>query len=165
MLFESPSECEEYALRWRTNRLQDLGFPDVEQAMRVYRPLPVERVTDWVPPVSEHALVDMAKLPRQLRGTLLGEALAKLPAARAADLLGYVLGVANSLAVADGLVLSERESVPQALEKAVRGIDTGLRELSRARGQAPEEVLDRTAPLDLFRVGATVDPTLKERAK
>jgi len=165
LLFESPSECEEYALRWRTNRLQDLGFPDVEQAMRVYRPLPADRVTDWVPPTSERALVDVTTLPRQLRGTLLGEALAKLPAARAADLLGYVLGVANSLAVADGLALSERESVPRALEKAVRGIDTGIRELSRARGQAPEEVLDRTAPLDLFRVGATADPTLKERAK
>ena len=105
-----------------------------------------------------------ARLPRQLRGTLLGEALANLPVARAADLLGYVLGVANSLAVADGLPLSESESVPRALEKAVRGIDTGLRELARVRGQAPEEVLDRTAPLDLFRVGATVDPSLKERA-
>lgn len=163
LLFESPSECEEYALRWRTNRLQDLGFPDVEQAMRVYRPLPVERVSDWAPPVSERALVDSMKLPRQLRGTLLGEALAKLPASRAADLLGYVLGVANSLAIADGLSLSESESVPRALEKAVRGIDTGLRELARVRAQPPEEVLDRTAPLDLFRVGATADPSLKER--
>ena len=164
MLFESPSECEEYALRWRTNRLQDLGFPELDQAMRVYRPLPVERVSDWVPPLPEHALVGSISLPRQLRGTLLGEALAALPAARAADLLGYVLGVANSLAVADGLSLSESESVPRALEKAVRGIDKGLRELARARNQAPEEVLDRTAPLDLFRVGATVDPSLKERA-
>jgi hypothetical protein len=165
MLFESPAECEEYALRWRANRLQDLGFPDVEQAMRVYRPLPVERVSDWVPPTSERALVSSIQLPRQLRGTLLGEALSKLPASRAADLLGYVLGVANSLAVADGLPLSESESVPRALEKAVRGIDTGLRELARVRGEAPEEVLDRTAPLDLFRVGATSDPSLRERAK
>ena len=165
MLFESPSECEEYALRWRANRLQDLGFPDIEQAMRVYRPLPVERVSDWVPPGAESALVGSIQLPRQLRGTLLGEALAKLPVARAADLLGYVLGVANSLAVADGLPLSESESVPRALEKAVRGIDTGLRELARARDQAPEEVLDRSAPLDLFRVGATVDPSLRERVK
>jgi len=164
LLFESPSECEEYALRWRANRLQDLGFPDIEQAMRVYRPLPVERVSDWVPPTAERALVGTIQLPRQLRGTLLGEALSKLPSARAADLLGYVLGVANSLAVADGLPLSESESVPRALEKAVRGIDTGLRELARVRGQAPEDVLDRTAPLDLFRVGATVDPSLKERA-
>jgi hypothetical protein len=165
LLFESPSECEEYALRWRTNRLQDLGFPDVEQAMRVYRPLAVERVADWVPPGAESALVESIALPRQLRGTLLGEALAKLDPGRAADLLGYVLGVANSLAIADNLPLSESESVPRALEKAVRGIDTGLRELARARDQAPEEVLDRTAPLDLFRVGATVDPSLKERAK
>jgi hypothetical protein len=165
MLFESPSECEEYALRWRANRLQDLGFPDIEQAMRVYRPLPAERVSDWVPPTAERALVGSIKLPRQLRGTLLGEALAKLPVARAADLLGYVLGVANSLAVADGLSLSESESVPRALEKAVRGIDTGLRELARVRGEAPEEVLDRTAPLDLFRVGATVDPSFRERAR
>ncbi len=165
MLFESPSECEEYALRWRTNRLQDLGFPDREQAMRVYRPLPVERVSDWAPPSAESALVESIQLPRQLRGTLLGEALAKLEPARAADLLGYVLGVANSLAIADNLPLSESESVPRALEKAVRGIDTGIRELARARSQAPDEVLDRTSPLDLFRVGATVDPSLKERVK
>ena len=79
--------------------------------------------------------------------------------------LGYVLSVANSLAVADELPLAERESVPRALEKAVRGIDTGLRELARARSLAPEQILDRTAPLDLFRVGATVDPTLREPMK
>lgn len=165
LLFESPSECEEYALRWRTNRLQDLGFPDLEQAMRVYRPLPLERVADWVPPTPDGGIVESIPLPRQLRGTLLGEALAKLASGRAADLLGYVLAVANSIAVADALPLSESESVPHALEKAVRGIDTGLRELARARGQAPEEILDRTTPLDLFRVGATVDPTLKEKPK
>ncbi len=165
LLFESPAECQEYALRWRVNRLQDLGFPDLEQAMRVYRPLAVERVSDWVPPASDGALVESIALPRQLRGTLLGEALSKLDPARAADLLGYVLGVANSLAIADGLPLSERDSVPRALEKAVRGIDTGLRELARARGQAPEQVLDRSAPLDLFRVGVTADPSLRQETK
>jgi len=164
LLFESPSELEEYALRWRTNRLQDLGFPDREQAMRAYRPLPVEKVADWTAP-SGNALVETTDLPRQLRGTLLGESLVKLGPQRAADVLGYVLSVANSLAVADELPLAERESVPRALEKAVRGIDTGLRELARARSLAPEQVLDRTAPLDLFRVGATVDPTLRERMK
>jgi hypothetical protein len=165
LLFESPAECEEYALRWRTNRLQDLGFPDLAQAMRVYRPLPIERVADWVPPTAGGGIVESIPLPRQLRGTLLGEALAKLASGRAADLLGYVLAVANSIAVADALPLSESESVPRALEKAVRGIDTGLRELARARGQAPEEILDRTTPLDLFRVGATIDPSLKEKPK
>lgn len=164
LLFELPSELEEYALRWRTSRLQDLGFPAREQAMRAYRPLPVEKVAEWTAPTGD-ALVEAPSLPRQLSGTLLGEALAKLSATRAADLLGYVLGVANSIAVADDLPLAERESVPRALEKAVRGIDTGLRELARARRLAPEEILDRTSPLDLFRVGATVDPSLRERVK
>ena len=163
MLFESPSECEEEALHWRTVRLSDLGFPEREQAMRVYRPLQPEKVSDWVPPADESALVAAITLPRQLRGSLLGEALSKLPERQAADVLGYVLGVANSLAVADGLSLSEPESVPKALEKAVRGIDAGLRELSRSRGQAPEQVLERTAPLDLFRVAATTDASLRAR--
>ena len=164
-LFESPAECEEEALRWRTARLSDLGFPDRDQAMRAYRPLEAERVTDWTPPAESSELVAAVSLPRQLRGSLLGEALAKLPESKASDVLGYVLGVANSLAVADGLSLSEPESVPRALEKAVRGIDAGLRELARARNQPPERILERTAPLDLFRVAATADPSLRARAK
>jgi uncharacterized protein DUF6178 len=163
-LFESPAECEEEALHWRTVRLSDLGFPDREQAMRVYRTLAPERVTDWVPPSGSSELVAAISLPRQLRGSLLGEALLKLPERQAADVLGYVLGVANSLAVADGLSLSEPESVPRALEKAVRGIDAGLRDLARSRNQAPERILERTSPLDLFRVAATADPSLRARA-
>lgn len=165
MLFESPSELEEEALRWRTARLGDLGFPDREQAMRVYRPLRPEKVAEWSGSSDSRALVGAIQLPRQLRGSLLGEALAALSETRAADILGYVLGVANALAVADGLSLSEHESVPRALEKAVRGIDAGLRELARERSQAPAEVLDRTAPLDLFRVAATLDPSLRTPAR
>jgi len=130
--------------------------------MRVYRPLRADRVEERPGGgASSGALVRAIALPRQLRGSLLGEALAALPAERAADVLGYVLGVANALAVADGLSLSDSDSVPRALEKAVRGIDAGLRELAGARGQTAAEVLDRTVPLDLFRVGATRDPALR----
>jgi hypothetical protein len=163
MLFESPSELEEEALRWRNVRLGDLGFPDRDQAMRVYRPLRPEKVAEWSVPADTSALATAITLPRQLRGSLLGEALAALPESRAADILGYVLGVANALAVADGLPLSEHESVPRALEKAVRGIDAGLRELARERQLPPAAILDRTAPLDLFRVAATLDPSLRAR--
>ena len=82
-----------------------------------------------------------------------------LPESRAAEVLGWVLGVANSVAVADHLRLSESESIPKALEKAVRGIDRGLRELSTEQRQ-PRDVLDATPPLHLFRVGATLDPEI-----
>ena len=173
LLFELPSEMEEYALRWHDARLADLGFPSREQALELYSHLAVEQ-TPIVEPASDDedeaeedplagAVVPQAELPSKLQGTVVGEALSKLPASRALEILGYVLGVANGVAVADQLRLSESESIPKALEKAVRGMDQGLLALARARRQEPHEVLDRTRPSDLFRIGATLDDTLQYR--
>ena len=161
-LFETLSECEEYALRWRTSRLSDLGFPDREQAMQAYRPLRVEEAPTVEVGAGDDAqtLIPFHGLPQQLRTTLVGRALAGLPEGRAADVLGYVLAVANTLAVADGMPLADADSIPVAMGKALRGIDRGLAELSRARRQEPEVVLDHTRPLDLFRIGATLDPEI-----
>jgi hypothetical protein len=161
MIFELRAETEEFALRWRRRRLEDLGFPDREQAMRVYRPLTPEKVQTVEADSAGDGLVPSPGLPRQLGGTLLAEALGQLSSQRATEVLGYVLGVANSIAVADNLRLSDPESVAAALEKAVRGIDRGLRELAHMRGREPHEVLDVTAPLDLFRTGATLDRDLR----
>jgi hypothetical protein len=161
-IFESPAEMQEYAQRWRSGRLADLGFPEREQALRVYARLRPEEAPVLDVSTPGAALVPTRTLPRQLQGSLVGEALRKLSPARAGELLGYVLAVANALAVADDLVLSDPEAVPQALEKAVRGIDVGLRELARLRGRPPEEMLDHTLPLDLFRIGATLEASLRK---
>ncbi|MBW2279949.1 MAG: hypothetical protein JRG76_03720 [Deltaproteobacteria bacterium] len=163
LLFEQPPELEEYALKWHTARMGDLGFPDLEQAMEIYRPLSAESapLLDVPEEDEEAAVVPAAPLPRQLGGTLLAEALEGLRGDRAAEVLGYVLGVANCVAVADGLRLSESESIPAATEKAVRGIDLGLRELAAARAMPVQDVLDRTRPADLFRIGVTLDDTLR----
>jgi hypothetical protein len=162
LLFESPSECEEYAYRWRVGRLADLGFPERGDAMRVYRPLEPEAAPVWGDASQVGALVGAEALPKRLEGTLLGDALSRLPAQRATDVLYYVLAVANALAIADRLRLSEAESVPRALEKAVRGIELGLRELAKRRELPVEEILDRTLSMDLFRIGATLDAALRE---
>ncbi len=168
LLFEPPSEVEEYAIKWHTARMGDLGFPDLAQAMELYRPLQAEGARAFEVPAPDdeaeaRALVPQVRLPRQLAGSLVGEALAELPGGRAAEILGYVLGVANSIAVADRLRLTEPDSIPKAIEKAVKGMDLGLRELSRLRGRAPAEVLELTRPVDLFRIGATLDDTLGHR--
>jgi len=165
-LFELPSECEEFALRWRQGRLADLGFPDFETAMRVYRPLQPDALEslplDSLESESPAALVRQHELPAQLRGSLVGEALSELSPERAADVLGYILGVANSIAVADALPLSDGDSVPKALEKAVRGIDRGLRALAERTRTAPARLLETTRPLDLCRLGFTLDGTERE---
>jgi hypothetical protein len=161
LLFELQAECEEDALRWRTGRLADLGFPELDQAMRVYRRLEPEDAPAWEIGAHSEALVPTHPLPRKVAGTLLGEALAKLSPQRASDVLGYVLSVSNAIAVADGLSLSASESIPKAVEKTVRGIDRALRELAQLRGVPVHEVLETTLPLDLFRIGATLDPDLR----
>ena len=99
--------------------------------------------------------------PQRLAGTLVGEALRELPPERAAEVLGYVLAVANALAVADKLPLADSGSVAASFGKALRGIDRGLAELARARDQSLAVVLDGVEPLDLFRIGATLDPSLR----
>ncbi|MEI9475081.1 MAG: DUF6178 family protein [Deltaproteobacteria bacterium] len=56
LLGELESDIEETGYRFRNARLADYGFPDVEQALEIYRfvnpnALPVERETLWVAPM------------------------------------------------------------------------------------------------------------------
>jgi hypothetical protein len=162
--FESARESRELAARWHAGRLNDLGFPDREYALRAYRPLRPESVRlartafDGEPPPDDR--LREAWLPEPIRGTTLGRALAELPAERAQERMGYVVAVANTLAVADELPLTDPESVQTSLMKALRGIERGLVELSRSRALSPARLIVEVAPLDLFRIGATVDPEL-----
>lgn len=156
----------ESAARWKRNRLLDLGFPDRDQAMRAYKPLRAENApTLWVDRDPKPGLVLQTAdpTPVQLVGSLLKRALAELAPARAREMMGYVVAVANSLAVADNLPFSKPETTKACLARAVAGIDRGIAELARVRGQAPGTVLDTTAPLDLFRIGATLQPELGRR--
>ncbi len=160
----SREACEKDGAIWHRNRMEDLGFPDPEYATRAYRPLQVDTtpvVNFGTPEPEAHALVTTPRLPEPLAGTLVGRALSELSPSRASELLGYVLAVANTLAVADGLPLADPESVTTSLSKALRGIDRGIAELANTRRQSLGTVLDTTLPLDLFRVGATLDPELR----
>lgn len=162
-IYETGAEAEEFALRWHRGRLNDLGFPDRERALQLYAPLRVgdAAVIDAGPDPLDAALVVAAQLPVLLRGTVVGRALAELHPDRAGEVLGYVLAVGNAVAIADRLPLADPESIEQSLRKAVRGISRGLDALARAQQLSPGQVLDRSAPFELFRVGATLDRALR----
>ena len=69
-----------------------------------------------------------------------------------------LVALANKIAVADRMALSDAESTPRAIEKAARFASGGLEFLAREHGLDPIEVLRRT-PLDrVFRVGANLEP-------
>jgi hypothetical protein len=160
--WEQPAENEEWALRWRAGRLQDLGFPTWEEAMAIYahpRADELSRLPDAAPPMGEwHLPVFMPELP--------AVADSKLSLFRAAALLddearrsfAYAfLALANQVAVADKLPLGDAESIPTAIEKAAQVASRGLDELAERFSVQPVEVLRRAPLARLFRVGAHLD--------
>jgi hypothetical protein len=158
-IFESEAECEAFAARWQRGRLADLGFPARERALRVYAPLAVEDAP--LLEVAKGVTAAVGRLPETAGGGLFGRAIEGLPAERARERTNEVLALANALAVADGLPLAAPETAGRSFAKAMRGVERGLAELARSRGQDPGAVLEATRPHDLFRVGATLDPELR----
>jgi hypothetical protein len=167
--WELDSDNEEWALRWRTGRLQDLGFPPWEEAMDIYR---------FLPP-SERAALPEDVRPLDVSEWHLPMWMPGLPATRDAEQLIFrtlalledeerracfyaFIAIANKLAVADRMPLGDAESTPRAIEKAAHFISEGLAFVSAENRLEAVEVLRRVPLGRLFRVGANLDP---EQAK
>jgi uncharacterized protein DUF6178 len=166
--WELVSDSEEWALRWRTGRLEDLGFPTWDESMRIYRfldpdarrelpaeapPLPAE----WLLPVW------LPRLPETGGpGDRIFRAIAELDEAERRTIFYAFVGLANRIAVADRLPLGDAESTPKAIAKAARFASSGLAYLAREHGLRDAELLRRAGVEHLFRVGANLDP---ERAR
>lgn len=163
--WELDAETEEWALRWRTGRLLDLGFPDDDEALSLFAILPrrnvdelpegavVEATPDWHPPIW------MPRLPvsSASRHSLL-RALAALGEEQRRPLLLALLRLANRIAVARKLSLGDADSIPLALDEAIATVSRGLDHLTAVHGAAPREVLERASLERLFRVGFTLEP-------
>jgi hypothetical protein len=161
---ELDSDLEEWALRWRDGRLQDLGFPPLEDAKRIYSHLKPEQLAKLPPEphgleVGEWPLaVWMPSLPVAPDAEhLLFRAMAALPEQARRPLLFAFLALANRVAVADALPLGDAETLPRATEKAARLASLGLAHLARQNFVEPAEVLRRTTLERLFVVGANLE--------
>ncbi|HUT77183.1 MAG TPA: DUF6178 family protein [Polyangia bacterium] len=162
--WELVSDNQEHALRWRTGRLQDLGFPDREEALRIYAP-PTRRELDTLPDIaptigSWHLPIWLPELPASPEaGHALFRAAVELDPEERRSLLYTFLAVVNKVAVADRLPLGEAESMPVAFEKAAAFTSAGLLHLAERHGISPAELLRRHSVHLLFRVGSSLDPT------
>jgi hypothetical protein len=157
--WESKAENEEFALRWRTGRLQDLGFPPREEALAIYAPprrseletlpeAPLPGVGEW------HLPVWIPELPATADPRLtLFQAAAQLDDRARRSFFYAFVALANQVAVADRLPLGDAESLPKAIDKAAVTASAGLDWLARRHGLAPVEVLRRAPLVRLFRIG------------
>jgi hypothetical protein len=162
--WELDSDAEEWALRWRDGRLQDLGFPPFEDAKRIYAFVKPDQLgalpkADELRPVGEWDLpVWMPNLPVSRDQELaLFRGLAQLGEDERRARGFELMALANRVAMADGLPLGDAESLPTALEKAARVASRGLEHLAQANGVTLPEVLRRSALERLFRVGHQLD--------
>ena len=161
---ELPMENEEWALRWRTGRLEDLGFPSWDAAMRVYGFLRPDRLADL--PKEEFTLdLDDASLPigsPELPGTRESEralfrATRALGAEERSAVFYALISLANHIAVADRMELGDPESLPVAIDKAAHFASDGLEFVAQKNELSLEETLRRVSLERLFRVGANLD--------
>jgi len=66
------------------------------------------------------------------------------------------IAIANKIAVADRMKLSDAEFTPRAIEKAALLISAGLESIASAHDTAAVEILRRVPMERLFRVGANI---------
>jgi len=165
VMWELPTDGEEWAYRWRTGRLEDLGFVPWDEAIRIYRYLdpaqlptlpPGERPLDtseWRIPVW------LPSLPADPESELvLFRAIARLDDEERRACFYAFVSLANAVAVADRMDLSDVETTPRAIAKAAHWVSRGLELVSSANAVEPAECLRRATLERLFRVGANLDP-------
>jgi hypothetical protein len=87
---------------------------------------------------------------------LVFRAAADLEADERAAFLYALLGLANKVAVAGGMPLSDAASMPAAIERAAELASAGLAQLAERHARAPVELLRRVRLEHLFRIGANL---------
>ena len=164
-IWELPTETEEWALRWRSGRLEDLGFPPWDEAMAIYRHAgPAER--DALPEATDALEADARRLPIWLPSLPAGRdarhlvfrAIGELADDERRAAFYQFVSLANKAAVADRMDLADAESTPRAIEKAAVWVSRGIEHLAERHGVGAAEVLRRATMERLFRVGASLDP-------
>lgn len=165
VMSELDAETEEWALRWRTGRLQDLGFPAWDEAMRIYTyQRPADRAAI---PEGEKSPLDvgtwslpvwMPDLPAEPESPyLLFRAAARLGDEERSGLFYAFVSLVNKVAVADRLPLADAASIPEATRKAAGTTSRGLEHVSTQNSLDPTDVLRRVTLERLFRTGANLE--------
>jgi hypothetical protein len=165
VVWELEPELEEWALRWRTGRLEDMGFPSWDEAMRIYGFIRAERradvdrdndaldISEWALPVSMSALPTSAESQHSVF-----RAVVDLDDRERHAFFYAFVGTANKIAVADRMPLGEPETLPAAIEKAAVVVSQGLDYVATENGLSAADTL-RSVPLErLYRVGASLHP-------
>jgi hypothetical protein len=121
-----PAEVEELAYRWRTGRLADRGWPDLDEAMDIYQPAEPDQVhsRDQLP----FGIADPPRFPLEPRytGRLLQAGIEKLDPDPKNLVAGQLANLINRVIIADGMLPGEAESLKLASARVRGRLEIGL---------------------------------------
>ncbi|MFM2152312.1 MAG: hypothetical protein RL199_747 [Pseudomonadota bacterium] len=154
--WEMQSELEENCKRWRDGRVRELGFPDFDEAIRLWQPLP----PGWTPPAAPSDAGRLAGVPVLL--AMRGPEVLFLDAA-AERLEGDALGrfneglvyLLNCALVADGLQPRDFELARGSVAAARAQLSLGLELAAQGDALRAAGLLATTPAVMLFRVAVT----------
>jgi hypothetical protein len=156
------AEFEDYLLHFRTARLAEKGFPDLEEALAVYAPLSPERFKSMeaagtlstpTPPEDARLAPDYA-LVRQPEGTLFRAAMGEVREPRDLERIKRELAaLANRVLVADGKTPDDVAALEASLGKVAGYIGIGLERLVSWDVLRAGELVARSPLTSLFQVG------------
>ncbi len=149
LAWELPSELEESALRWRTGRLADLGYPSLEEALSWYA-RPPARPSEAPGTASRAAGFFLAPLPE---GSLLARGAAGLEPEDRLALDLQLVGAGNAVLVADGIDPVDLDQVRTAVAGARAMVELGLARLAGGDVARATEALAGTPVKRLFQEG------------
>jgi hypothetical protein len=158
---EAESELEESALRWRTGRLADLGFPSLDEALSWFARPPLGQALPPGPPARPSGFF----LAQFRRGSLLDRAAARLDLEWRDALDHQVLAAANAVLVADGVDPGDLAAVRSAVEAARAMVEMGLEQVAGGEEERAAEALREVAVKRLFQEGFGRVLALKWRAE
>ncbi len=174
--WEVASDLEEWAYRFRQGRLADLGFPDPEEAMAIYRPLDpatvkipdvgdppaVEPGVIAVAGVSLPALVADAIEPRSLLAQALGTLTTDAEIER---VHASLVTLFNRALAADRVEPADLAAGRLVLEDMIAYIGLGLEYLARTDVERAARAM-KTLPLErIFRAGFSLTASLARLAE
>jgi len=145
-----PSELEETALRWRTGRLQDLGYPPLAEALSWFA-RPAARPPDRLPGVPGRPAGFFLELRPQ--GSALARAAARLPEEQRQALELELVMAANATLVADGVDPDDLEGVRRAVEAARALVELGLEAVAGGDADRAAQALGTLPVKALFQQG------------
>jgi hypothetical protein len=145
---ELPSELAETALRWRGGRLQDLGYPPLDEALSWYaRPAATPAAARPGLPARPPGFL----LAAAAKGSALDRAAAALPEPARQRLQLELVAAANAVIVADGIDVQDLEAVRGGMAAARALVELGLEQRSEAGDAAA--ALAATPVKALFQAG------------